>query len=118
VAGARALAAAQAGAEWAAWQVRDPAGTRAPLPTALPDCPASPTALALPSPLEAFDVQVSCRRLPASGAFDEGGLRSVVYEITAVASAGDAAAADRVERRVQLRVETCRNPGASVPTPC
>lgn len=115
VAGVRALAAAQAGADWAAWQVRDPTGTLSPGTTAVPACPASPTTLSLPAPLDAYTVSVTCARTPATGEVDEGGLRSAFYEITATASSGSVGSADRIERRVQLRLETCKSAGGLAP---
>ena len=116
VLGARALAAARAGTEWGAWLTRDPQGTIAPGPGILPDCFATATALALPAPLDAFTVQVSCTRYPTSGTLDEGGLKLAVYQIVATASNGATNDAGRVERRVQLRIETCKNPGGVAPT--
>lgn len=115
---ARALAAARAGTEWAAWQVRDPNGTLAPGASALPACPASPATLALPAPLDAFNVQVVCTRTPATGAIDEGGLQLAFYDIVATAGDGPVDSAERVERRVQVRIETCKNPTGSAPYRC
>lgn len=115
VAGVRALSAAQAGADWAAWQVRDPTGTLSPGTSAVPACPASPTTLALPAPLDAYTVSVTCARTPATGAIDEGGLLSALYEITATATSGSTGSADRIERRVQLRLETCKSASGLAP---
>lgn len=115
VLGARALAAARAGTEWGAWQVRDPQATLAPGAAVLPNCFATPSSLALPTPLDAFTVQVSCTRYPGTGTIDEGGLLLAVYEIVATASSGAVGSAQRVERRVQLRVESCKNPAADAP---
>jgi MSHA biogenesis protein MshP len=112
--GARALAAARAGAEWGAWMVSDPQATLAPGPAVLPDCIAT-TTVTLPTPLDEFGVVVQCTRHPASGEIDEGGLKVVSYQLTATASAGDAAGAERVERRVETRLTVCKNPGGLGP---
>jgi MSHA biogenesis protein MshP len=112
--GARALAAARAGADWGAWMVSDPQASRAPGPAVLPDCIATST-VALPTPLDEFTVTVTCVRTPASGEMDEGGLKLASYQIMATASAGDAASAERVERRVETRLTVCKNPGALGP---
>lgn len=112
--GARALSAARAGSEWGAWQVADPQASRAPGPAELPVC-FTPTALALPSPLDAFSVSVECARTPASGEVDEGGLKLASYQITATASSGAEGSADRVERRVETRLTVCKNPGGLGP---
>jgi MSHA biogenesis protein MshP len=116
VMGARALAAARAGTDWGAWLVRDPQGTLAPGAAVLPDCFAPQTALGLPTPLDGFNVQVTCTRYPATGTLDEGGLLLAVYQVVATASQGAANDAARVERRVQLRIETCKNPAGEAPT--
>jgi hypothetical protein len=116
--GTRALAAARAGTEWAAWMVNDPQATLAPGAAVLPPCVAT-TTVALPSPLDEFTVTVQCTRYPASGELDEGGLKLASYQLTATASAGDAASAERVERRVQTRLTVCKNPGGLGPRyPC
>jgi hypothetical protein len=60
-------------------------------------------------------VQVTCTRTPATGAIDEGGLQLAFYQITATASAGPAGSTDRVERQMQLRIETCKNPTGVAP---
>lgn len=116
VMGARALAAARAGTEWGAWLVRDPQGTLAPGTSTLPSCFASPASVALPAPLDALTVQVSCTRHPGTGTLDEGGLLLAVYQIVATAGAGASTDPGRVERRVQLRIETCKNPAGVAPT--
>lgn len=111
---ARALQAARAAVQWGAWQVRDPQGTLSPGPSALPACPAD-TTLALGSPMEEFNVVVICTRTPATGAIDEGGLMIAVYELNASATASTLLSATRVERRVQMRIETCKDQNGSAP---
>lgn len=112
----RALAAARAGTEWAAWQVRDPAGTLAPGAGTLPACPAASTTLTLPTPLDEFTVTVTCVRTPTGTPADEGGLLTAFYEIEATAASGSLTSADRVERKLQARIETCKNPAGLAPT--
>lgn len=112
--GVRALAAARTGTEWASWVVNDPPGTGTPGPTDLPACMAD-TTLALPAPLEEFIVQVQCTRHPATGEIDEGGLKLASYQLTATASVGEVDSAERVERRLEVRVTTCKNPGGNAP---
>jgi hypothetical protein len=108
----RAYAAARAATEWAAWVVSDPLGTSNPNAFTLPDCMAT-TTVALPSPLDEFTVQVQCQRYPTVGETDEGGLKLAAYQLTATASVGDAASAERVERQLEVRVTACKNPGAT-----
>jgi len=116
--GARALAAARAGTEWAAWMVSDPQASIAPGAAVLPPCVAT-TTVALPSPLDEFNVVVQCTRTPSSGEIDEGGLKLASYQLTATASGGDVASAERVERRVETRLTVCKNPGGLGPRyPC
>lgn len=112
--GARALAAARAGIEWGAWMVNDPQGSLAPGAAVLPACVGT-TSVTLPTPLDEFTVVVECTRYPASGEYDEGGLKLASYQLTATSSAGDANGAERVERRVQARVTVCKNPGGIGP---
>lgn len=114
VQGARALAAARAGTEWGAWMVADPEATRAPGPVELPSCPPA-TTLALPQPLDAFTVEVSCTRHPATGSVDEGGLKLASYRIVAVSTAGADGDPRRVQRRVEARLTICKNPGGLGP---
>jgi MSHA biogenesis protein MshP len=117
--GARAYEAARAGIEWAAYQIRDPNGTLAPGATNLPDCFASPTPLALPAAMGDFTVEVSCTRHPDFGAspnfHEEGSKRLAVYVVTSTASAGTPGAADYVERRLEARIEKCKDPDAALP---
>src|SRR5688572_5354857 len=63
VQGVRAYQAARAGIEWGAYQVLEPnasLGTCGPPPVAMPDCPATPTHLALAGSLSTFTVTVQC----------------------------------------------------------
>ena len=112
--GVRALAAARAGTEWAAWLMSDPLGTEETSATALPAC-RSNTTLALPAPLDEFNVLVQCTRHPATGDMDEGGLKLASYQLIATASVGDVDSAERVERRIEVRVTACKNPGGTAP---
>jgi MSHA biogenesis protein MshP len=119
VMGARAYEAARAGVEWAAYQVRDPNSTLAPGATNLPACFATPTTLALPAAMGSFTVQVTCTRFPAIGAspnyHEEGDKRSTYYLVTSTASAGVLGSADYVERRLEARIEKCKDPTAAGP---
>jgi hypothetical protein len=116
--GARALAAARAGAEWGTWMVNDPLASRSPSATAIAAC-ASNTALPLPSPLDEFVVDVQCTRFPATGEYDEGGLKVAAFQLIVTASSGPGNSADRVERRIETRVVVCKNPGGQAPRyPC
>jgi MSHA biogenesis protein MshP len=120
VQGARAYEAARAGIEWAAYQVRDPNGTLAPGATNLPDCFASPKALALPAAMGPFTVQVTCARYPSFGAspnfHEEGGKRSAYYVVVSTASSGTVGSVDYVERRLEARIEKCKDAAAAGPT--
>jgi MSHA biogenesis protein MshP len=120
VQGVRALEAARAGLEWAAYQLRDPNGTLAAGSTTLPPCIASPTTLALPGDLAAFSVQLTCTRHPDAGAtpnfHEEGDKRVVLYVVVATASQGTPGTAEYVERRLEARIEKCKDPAASGPT--
>jgi MSHA biogenesis protein MshP len=119
VQGVRALEAARAGLEWAAYQLRDPSGTLAGGATNLPTCIASPTTLALPGDLAAFNVQLTCTRYPDLGAtpnfHEEGDKRVALYVVVATASQGTAGGIDYVERRLEARIEKCKDPAASGP---
>jgi MSHA biogenesis protein MshP len=119
VLGARAYEAARAGIEWAAFQVRDPNNTLAPGATNLPDCFASPTTLALPAAMGGYTVEVACTRFPAMSAspnfHEEGDKRSAYYLITATASTGVAGRPDYAERRLEARIEKCKDPTAPGP---
>jgi MSHA biogenesis protein MshP len=120
VQGVRALEAARAGLEWVAYQLRDPNGTLAAGSTNLPPCIASPTTLALPGDLAAFTVQLTCTRYPDVGAtpnfHEEGDKRVVLYVVVATASQGTPGSVDYVERRIEARIEKCKDPAAAGPT--
>lgn len=123
VQGTRAYEAARAGVEWSGYRLRDPNGTFFPGPTALPDCFASPYALALAGDLAAFSLQLACERFPATGSVpgfhEEGDKRSVYFVVTATASSGSAGNAEYVERRLEARIEVCKDPAAGPPAfPC
>jgi hypothetical protein len=113
---ARAVQAARAALEWAAWKVRDPAGASGGVDQ-LPGCFASPAPLALPGGLAEFDVRVSCVRTPASTDsppyYLEDVRRVVVYTLTAVAAVGAVDTPERVERRMQMRIEHCKDPAST-----
>ncbi len=105
---ARALQAARAGLEWAAFQVlRSPAP-----PAAAPAC--FGTASFSAAGLSSYTVTVSCTRTPSSGTVSDGATALVFYQLVAnacnVASAGAcpniAAAPDRsyVERQISWTV--------------
>ena len=113
---ARAVQAARAALEWAAWKVRDPAGALVGVDN-LPPCFASPSPVALHGGLSEFTVTVTCTRSPelteSPPYYLEDVRRIVIYTVTAVASVGAADAPDRVERRMQMRVETCKDPAST-----
>lgn len=123
VQGVRAYEAARAGLEWSSHRLRDPNGTFSPGPTALPDCFASPYTLALPGDLASFALQLTCERHPAAGNVpgfhEEGDKRSVYFVVTATASSGSAGDAEYIERRLEARIEVCKDPAAVAPAyPC
>jgi MSHA biogenesis protein MshP len=110
---ARAHQAAAAGLQWAAHRLLDPNGT---LPAmALPDCFASPRTLALPGELAPFAVELTCQRVPAAGYHEEDARRSAFFLVTATASFGAPGSAEYVERRLEARVEKCKDPAAPGP---
>ena len=119
VQGARAYEAARTGLEWATYQVRDPNGTLTPGATNLPDCFATKT-LALPGSMGSFTVQVTCTRYPLFSAspnfHEEGGKRSAFYIVISTASLGTAGSVDYVERRLESRVEECKDAAGVAPT--
>jgi MSHA biogenesis protein MshP len=96
VQGARAYQAARAGVEWAAYQVLSP-GT-----TALTNCPASPSTIAVDN----FSVVVSCTR--SADYFEQGTDHTIaIYEVTATASFGTAGTTGYIERQVQVTLSKC-----------
>jgi MSHA biogenesis protein MshP len=119
VQGARAYQAANVGLEWASFQVKDPDATLAPGATNLPDCFAAKT-LALPAAMGSFAVQVSCTRYPTFTAtpnfYEEGDKRSAYYVIVSIATLGTPGMVDYVERKLESRVEKCKDPAGTAPT--
>lgn len=119
VQGARAYEAARVGLEWATYQVKDPNGTLAPGATNLPDCFAAKT-LAIPAAMGSFNVQVTCTRYPALSAtpnfHEEGGKRSAYYVVISTATLGTIGSVDYVERRLESRVEQCKDAASAAPT--
>jgi MSHA biogenesis protein MshP len=117
--GARAYQAARAGLEWGTYQVKDPNGTFAPGATNLRDCFASPTTFVIPASLGGFTIQVTCTRYPdysASPNFhEEGDKRSAYYVLLSTATLGTPGSVDYVERRLESRVEACKDAVAGVP---
>ncbi len=113
---ARATSAARAALQWAAWQIRDPRGTLFPGASAVASCFASPKTLTLPSPLNEFDVQVECSRTPGGAAvFQEDQRLLAIFVLRATATAGTAGTADHVVRRLEMRIESCKDPAGSSP---
>lgn len=112
---ARALAAAKSGAEWGLWQVSDSQGSLGLPADTLPPCFASQT-LSLPAPLQDLTVQVSCVRVPGTGAVDEGGLKLASYRLTAEATSGSPSSNAYVRRQLEARHTVCKNPGGTAPT--
>ncbi len=114
---ARAMLAARSALQWAAWKVRDPQGTGTPGVMELPPCFVSPTVLSLPGSLAEFDVTVSCVRTPAATDAPpyllEDLRRIAVYSLVVTASIGAPATPERVERRIEMLVETCRDAASS-----
>lgn len=117
VQGVRAHAAAQAGVQWATFTLLDPQNTAV---AATPrDCFAGPVTLNLPSEFTGFAVQVDCARFPAFGAspsyHEEGVQRVAQYIVTATATNGTPGSLDYVERRLEARLEVCKDPSATAP---
>lgn len=119
VQGARAYEAARTGIEWATYQVKDPNGTLAAGATNLPDCFAAKT-LALPAAMGGFSVQVTCTRYPAFSAspnyHEEGNKRSAYYVVLSTATLGTVGRVDYVERRLESRIEQCKDAAGAAPT--
>ncbi|MEQ1623020.1 MAG: hypothetical protein ABL919_16620 [Methylococcales bacterium] len=107
VQGARAYQAARAGVEWAAYQVLAP-GT-----TALANCPASPSLLAL----DGFSISVTCRQ--SADYFEQGSDHTIaMYEVVSTASFGTSGTAGYIERQIQLTLSKCRGTDAPTPYQC
>ena len=112
----RAFLAARAGIEWATFQVKDPDGTIAPGATNLPDCFAT-TTLALPAAMGGFTVTLSCTRYPTFTAtpnyHEEGSQRLAYYVVDSLATLGTPGSTDYVERKIEARIEKCKDPYGS-----
>lgn len=104
----RAYQAARAGVEWGAYQVLDPANTSG---SALPACPASPTALTLAGTLSGFSVSVTCARTTDTEANRDIG----VYVVTTTASSGTVGSPFRVERQLTVTLSKCKDTTAAAP---
>jgi len=119
VQGVRGYEAARTGLEWATYQIKDPDGTLYPGATNLPACFTTPKTLALPSAMGNFTVQVTCTRYPASSAspnfYEEGDKRSVYFVVISTATFGTVGTVDYVERRLEARVESCKDPAGVAP---
>lgn len=120
VQGARAYEAARAGLEWATYRVKDPNGTLSPGATALPACFTSPSTLSLPAAMGSFTVSVTCARYPAVTAtpsyHEEGNKRSAYYVVVSTATLGTAGNVDYVERKLETRIEACKDSAGTAPT--
>jgi MSHA biogenesis protein MshP len=119
VQGVRGYEAARAGVEWATYQVLDPRQAINGTITTPPPCFATPVTPILPGDRANFSRSVTCTRYPANGAspnyYEEGSLRTVIYDVTATATQGAPGAADYVERQIQVRIEQCKNPNGASP---
>lgn len=104
----RAYQAARAGVEWGAYQVLDPANTSG---SALPACPASPTALTLAGTLSEFSVSVTCSRTTHTESNRDIG----VYLVTATASSGTVGSPFYVERQLTVTLSKCKDATAAAP---
>lgn len=87
--GTRAYYAARAGIEWGAYQALQ--ASSCPVSTALPGAVAA----------TGFTVAVACS---ASGPYDEGGVSTTLYRITATATTGTLGQHDHAERQLQALV--------------
>lgn len=117
--GARGWEAARAGLEWANYRIkREPTGGTYNTLN-MPDCFTSPTALTLPASFGGFAVSVTCQRYPAStdtpSYHEDGRLHVVNYLVTATATLGTPGAADAVERKLEARIEKCKDPDGTAP---
>jgi MSHA biogenesis protein MshP len=117
--GVRAWEAARAGIAWGSYQIKREAAGGTGGTTNLPACFASPSNVTLPAAFGDFSVSVTCQRFPAASAVpdfhEDGAQRVVFYVVTATASSGSPGASDYVERRLEARVEKCRDPAAAAP---
>jgi MSHA biogenesis protein MshP len=119
VQGARGWEAARAGVQWASYQIKREAGGGTAGTTNLPACFVSPSAVALPAAFGDFQLSVSCQRFPSAGSVpdyhEDGAQRVAIYVVTATASSGQPGSADYVERRLEARIEKCKDPAAAAP---
>jgi len=119
VEGERAYEAAHAGLEWANYQIQDPWRALHGATDTPPDCFASPAGPALPAAFAEFSLTITCERFPSlaatPGYYEEGRRRTAVYVLVATASSGQSGHADYVERRIEARVASCRDPAAAPP---
>jgi hypothetical protein len=67
-----------------------------------------------------FSVQVTCTRYPAFAAspnyHEEGNKRSAYYVVVSTATFGTAGRVDYVERRLESRLEECKDAAGTAPT--
>lgn len=116
VQGVRAFLSARAGIDWATYQFKDPNGTLAPGATNLPDCFAT-TTLSLPPGMGGFTVTLTCTRYPlytASPSYhEEGSQREAFYLVDSLATLGTPGSIDYVERKIEARIEMCKDPNSS-----
>ncbi len=119
VQGARAYEAANAGLEWATYQILDPRQAINGTITTPPGCFTSPTTLTLPAAMGAFGLSLTCTRYPLATAtpnyYEEGSQRVAVYVVTATATYGVVGSAGYVERQLEAHILQCKNPYAPGP---
>lgn len=96
--GGRAYQAARAGIEWGLYQVLQ----MPPSPAAAPECPASPSSLALGGGLSSFAVTVTCTR--SNPDFTEQDRTVRAYSIVSTATSGTAGSAHFVSRQLEVTV--------------
>ena len=67
-----------------------------------------------------FTVQVTCTRYPAFAAspnfHEEGDRRSTYFVVVSTATLGTAGSVDYVERRLESRIESCKDATGVAPT--
>lgn len=107
VQGARAYQMARAGAEWAAYQVMEPATAT------LGNCPSSGTVFNL----EGFTVTVNCTR--SADYYQRGGDHTIaLYRIMATAQTGTVSTPNYIERQVVIDLSKCRGTDTATPYQC